>query len=206
MEFQELTSDKYFYIPKLFENEYLLGSISLFKFISVFLIKLYSYFIFFIFFTKIVVVNFFAHSGYQTLNQFYFEHEHNVGDGEDLLMIISFVLSIVVFNICYFYLKATNMELNIILLVVVIVFILIPFRIILSFGSSFINFIKGASTSNKFSLELFNDSMMLFVFLVRFSLQSIRIILVYIFYFSIHEYVFILPKDYITNLNASIEN
>ena len=119
-------------------------------------------------------------------------------------MIISLVFSAIVLNICYGYLSATAIEFNIVVILIYTVFFLIPLRIILSFGSSFINFIRGAATSNKFSFELFNDSMMLFVFLVRFSLQAIRIILVYIFYFSIHEYIFILPKEYITNVRLNV--
>lgn len=159
-----------------------------------------------LFLVRIIILDFLTHIGVLNLSQFYFEHEHNVGNGEDLLMIVSVIFAVIVLNISYCYFNATALEFRIVVVLLYTIFFLIPIRIILSFGSSFINFIRGAATSNKFSLELFNDSMMLFVFLVRFSLQGIRIILIYIFYFSIHEFIFILPKEYITNVSSSIEH
>lgn len=206
LEFLNLTSDNYMVVGHYTQNINFFNVLSCIKFCIFFFLKFWFYIFIFLFVTKIIIIDFFSSIGLLTINQFFFEHEHNVGNGEDLLVVISFFFAIIFFNIAYFTLASTYLEFKIIMYLIFTVFILIPIRIILSFGSSLINFIRGSATSNKFWLELFYDSMMLLVFLVRFALQAIRIILVYIFYFSIHEYVFLLPKSFLVNINLNWEN
>lgn len=203
LELNEIYVDDYFFSVDYFNTLPDLIHRSFFKKVIVTFFSFFFYITFTIFLIKYVILEYLPSVGLLDLSQFYFEFEHNVGNGEDLLMIISLVLALIIWICCYFYVSSSTVEINIVLFLIFLVFVLIPIRIVISFGSNLINYIKGTSESNKFSVELFSDTIMIAVFLVRFGLQAIRIVLIYIFYFSIHEYVFVLPKEYLTNLSTS---
>lgn len=176
---------------------------SWFKKIFMLMILAVLYFFLLLFVIKRIILDYLPSVGLLDLSQFYFEWEHNVGNGEDLLMIVSFTISLILWVCCYFYVSSQTLNIFIVFLYLGIILIFIPIRIALSFGSNLINYIKGTSESNKFSIELFSDTITLIVFFVRFSLQAVRLVLIFIFYFSIHEFVFSLPKEYFLNLSNS---
>jgi len=43
--------------------------------------------------------------------------------------------------------------------------------------------------------------MMLTIYLTRFFVQMVRILVMYIMYFSFHEYIFIIPKNFLINIS-----
>lgn len=163
------------------------------------------YYFIFLFILRLLFSKYFFSISLQNLQQFYFEFEHNVGNGEDLLMFISLILSIIILNFLYFYITCYDLNLYMLKTYLIIIFIFIPIRILLSFGSNFINFLRGTSTCNKFSIDLFSSTITLIVFFIRFFLQSLRLALLSVFYFSINEYIFSIPNFYITNFIVKAE-
>lgn len=171
----------------------------IFDVLIIFFIKCTLYYIILIISFSSITTLFFTSNSLQSIRQFYFEFEHNVGNGEDLLMIISLIISIILLNFLYIYFSSVDIYIYFIKSYLFILFALIPFKILLMFGSNFLNYINGITTKSNFASSLYTDLINLLVFFIRFALQGIRLVLISIFYFSIHEYVFTMPIDYLTN-------
>lgn len=206
LELMELTSEYFIDFPYFDEKGPVCYTFNILKLVVSFFAKVLMYVLFLMFLFRVVILDGSIAIGLINVNALYFEYEHNVGNGEDLLMVVSFVFSVALLLLLYQYVTCAYIEVQIILVYIYVVFVLIPIRIVLAFGCNFINYIRGCVSSSKYSTELFSDTMLLLVFFTRFSLQAIRIVLIYGFYFSLHEYVFILPKNYITFLLNKYES
>lgn len=170
-----------------------------FDVLIVFFIKCTLYYIVLMVSFSTITTIFFTSNSLQSIRQFYFEFEHNVGNGEDLLMIISLIVSIILLNFLYIYFSSVDIYIYFVKSYLFILFALIPLKILFMFGSNFLNYINGITTKSNFASSLYTDLINLLVFFIKFALQGIRLILISIFYFSIHEYVFTMPIDYLTN-------
>ena len=159
------------------------------------------YLISFIYFQKIILTKVFEHYTFSFPEYFYFEYEHNIGDGECLYMLFSFFLAILFLNLIYLFTTCVFLDFYIVSGLLILVFILIPIRIVWAFGSNFIMYIKGSTNYKMFSIAIFNDALTISAVLLRFSIQAVRIIIVYLFYFFFHEYIFVWPKNYLTELS-----
>ena len=172
-----------------------------FYFIGFFKIIWWSLFYFSL--LRLVLFKFFPNLGLVDISALYSQFEHNVGNSADLVFIATIFVVIIFFNINYFFFDISALEFKLVYAYMVFAFVLIPIRILLAFGSNLLSYVSGTSSVKKFSLEVFKDAMSITVFLARFFLQLVRIILIYVFYFFAHEFVFVLPKQYIINLQNS---
>ena len=157
------------------------------------------YSILFIFFYKLYIVDVLKTNNISFPEYFYFEYEQNIGDGECLYMLLSFCLAILLLNLVYLFSDTKFLHQNILFFLVVLVLFVVPVRLVVSFGSSFIQYLKGSATQSQLTTNAFSDSIAMFAFFSRFSIQSVRIALIYGLYFAIHEYIFIMPKNYISS-------
>lgn len=158
------------------------------------------YFLIFMFVYKLIISDLLKTYNISFPEYFYFEYEQNIGDGECLYMLLSFVLAVLFLSLIYLFVDTTFLHFQIVIFLLVLTFIIIPIRIVIAFGVCFIKYLKGAASTDKILSTAFVDAITMAAFFARFMIQSVRIILVYGFYFAIHEYVFVLPKDYITNI------
>lgn len=66
---------------------------------------------------------------------------------------------------------------------------IIPISFLYFFGSFFLSCIKGQTKTSMFSQQYFFDIMSLYAFFVRFVLQSVRVILIFLVFFVYHEFI-----------------
>lgn len=157
----------------------------------------------FILFFKLFLIKFLENNFFIIFDQLYIEYEHNVGNGEDLIFILVsifaffFIIFFYIFNIIFF------MEFYLFYCYLLVTFILIPLKIFWSFGAFFINYIRGSSSFMFYLKDYLYDLMMLTVYLTRFFVQMVRILVMYIMYFSLHEYIFIIPKNFLINASEN---
>jgi hypothetical protein len=87
--------DTYFFHSAFLDNLPDFIHHSVFKKIFLFFFYIFFYTFAFLALIRLLIIDFSPHTGLFNLSQFYFEFEHNVGNGEDLLMIISLILAVV---------------------------------------------------------------------------------------------------------------
>ena len=146
------------------------------------------------------IVNFFSHSLTQfILKKLKNQMEQNIGTFEDLYFILILFFSIFFFNFFYFFNFNIFKMFTYVFSITLYFVILIPLRIVFFMGASFMVFIKGSSIYKKLFIELLYDITGYLAFFMRFLLQCVRILLLFVFYFLLHEYVFEMPKHFLTD-------
>lgn len=137
------------------------------------------------------------------IKRFFNQIEQQIGNFEDFMLLIILFSIIFLLNFCYFYNFNIGKIFNYFMTICLFFSIVIPARIIFYFGNSFIVYIKGSSLYKKSKVELIYDLTNLFAFFLRFLLQLIRLVLLFLFYFLIHEYIFDIPKNWLTNYSQT---
>ena len=142
------------------------------NFSSIFSFSLYNYALIFISF-----LSFYVLVGYDFLNSFFLD-DQNVGPHHDAVFFIAlnfiflsynFVFSIDMLSSFYFYVKFFN-----------IIFIFLYLSVLLlCLGFYLILFIKGSAQSKFFAYTLFIDFIQINSFLIRVSIQFVRVVMLY---------------------------
>jgi hypothetical protein len=66
---------------------------------------------------------------------------------------------------------------------------LAPFKFLYNFGIAFSSYLRGASASSVFTLELVFDFIVAFALFIRLFVQAVRLLLILFVYCSIHDLV-----------------
>lgn len=181
------------------KNKYAFFNVNNFHYIAWSAIYLYCIFIFIMIFNKSLIKYFNNSTFVFLIKRFYNQLEQQIGNFEDFITLITLFSIIFLLNFCYFYNFNIGKMFNYTIAVCLFFAVAIPLRIVFYFGNSFIVYIKGASLYKKSKIELIYDLTNFFAFFLRFLLQLIRLVLLFLFYFLIHEYIFELPKNWLTN-------
>lgn len=89
------------------------------------------------------------------------------------------------------------------LLILFLLLVFTPVLLIFNFGINAITYIKGSATYKSLFIELVYDLINLVAFFLRFSLQFVRFLLIFIMYALFHEFIFELKKNIFINTSDS---
>ena len=82
----------------------------------------------------------------------------------------------------------------------------LPSTLVINLGVTYSHYLRGAGRSNSLFIEVLLDLIGTFVIFIRFSVQNIRFILIFLAYFELYEFiasvVFVFPaKPFTVTLN-----
>lgn len=123
------------------------------------------------------------------------EVEEECGQIEDaffyLLYFFAFVLWFYVFNLFYTYiiLKNLNWLISIFCFILILGF-LVPSKVLTQMGLAFAQYVRGAGKSTSFLFEAILDFVSVSVIIMRFFIQNIRFVFIFIGFFEYYEYVY----------------
>jgi hypothetical protein len=173
---------------------------------SLFLILNFFFFvlltILFLFYNK-NKFNFFFKKNDLILKKIFNFSEQNSGSMEDFEKVI-ILLSVFYLSLLLNFFNVINS--NSVLKSLLILFLLLvftPILLIFNFGINAITYIKGSASYKSLFIELVYDLINLVAFFLRFSLQFVRFLLIFIMYALFHEFIFELKKNIFININES---
>ena len=158
----------------------------------------FLFFIIFFMFNLTFFSNYFVNiKNFNYFSKFFILHENEkeVGPIDDFfLFIILFFITLFFFIVSAFsiFLFVTNIfNWSIISLSLISFLILtVPFNLFLDFGISFTSYIRGTSTSSILIKELFLDIIATFIVFIRFFIQNIRFLFIFLTIFELFEWIF----------------
>lgn len=148
---------------------------------------------------KLLILNFFNHGIFINLNKLKNEVENNLEQTEDFFILGSLITSFIILNALYFYKEIWFINNFIVVVYILVVYIVIPVKFFFFFGYNFIAYLKGTALKKYIIIEFFYDILNLISYFSRFFLQNVRILLIFLVYFSFHEYLYSIPKATILN-------
>lgn len=129
------------------------------------------------------------------LNRVFFEAEQNIICLEDFMVIVSMYLSYTLyFGSIYIPVSVTSVFMfrfcKLIMFLFIAIVLAVPVYFIIQSGAMVFYYIKGSSNDNSIYVSAMNDTMGLVSTILRYSVQSIRWFLFFLFYFALQLFMY----------------